>query len=404
MSTPSVSLHAFVFGEQLEGVPPRSLGYRLLAPTVREPWSAEVEALARQFQAAPYPDHWPATALFCSVLLADGQRLIAVARYGLTDHTASRRRGGLELFGVVGPGALSATICLTIYRWLRQRLGQGEDLRLLAGGYELARVVAEAPPAPAPQPVVALPIRLHPDGTLLFAATTPADPDQRLGLLEQEVTGAWQWLPLVGPEFPLHTYSQRGALIAWTPHLTDVAVQLDRKPVERVVRPSRLRRLALQAWALVFLVLLGANLWGFLALSSRLTALEKPATSPTPQPEAKGPPPPPETDLKTRDEFIQALSRLLLAEGGPAELKRIEPQLRKRYKVLAARDNHLRQDKPEAQVLVGAVSVLAQRTADRIEELIRQTFANQKGYDADLIELIGKRVRERLAAEAGKAP
>src|SRR5262249_21744520 len=112
----------------------------------------------------------------------------------------------------------------------------------------------------------------------------------------------------------------------------------------------------------------------------------------------------PETHLKTRDEFIQALSRLLLSEGGPAELKRIEPQFRERYKALAARDRHLRQDKPEAQGLVGVVSVLAQRSADRIGELIRQTFANNKGCDADLIELICKRVRERLALDAGKAP
>ena len=29
----------------------------------------------RRLQAAPYPDHWPATDLFCSVLLGDGRRV-----------------------------------------------------------------------------------------------------------------------------------------------------------------------------------------------------------------------------------------------------------------------------------------------------------------------------------------
>jgi hypothetical protein len=404
MSTPSATLHTFVYGEHLEGEPPRSLGYRLLIPAVPEAWSTEVETLARRLQAFPYPDHWPATDLFCSILLANGPRLIAVARYGLTDHTASRRRGGLELIGVIAPRALGVAPCLAIYRWLRQRRAQVEDLRSLGGDHELAEVVASAPPAPAPQPVVALPIRLHPDGTLLFAATTPADSDQRLGLLEQAVAGAWQWLPLVGPDFPLETYAQGGSLIAWTPHLTDVAVQLDRKPPEKVIRPSRLRRLALQAWGVVFLLLLGANLWAFLALSSRLTALEKTAASPKPLQEGKGPSSSPEPGTKGRDEFIQALSRLLLSEGGSEELKKIEPQLRKRYEVLAVRDKHLRQDKPEAQLLVGAVSVLAERTGDRVEGLIRDVFASNKGYDAAVINLICERVRERLALEAGKGP
>src|SRR5207249_6853878 len=64
-------------------------------------WAAEVEVLARRLQAAPYPDHWPPTDLFCSVLLADGRRLIALARYGLADHTPTHRRSGLELIGVV---------------------------------------------------------------------------------------------------------------------------------------------------------------------------------------------------------------------------------------------------------------------------------------------------------------
>src|SRR5947209_164657 len=100
------NLLGFAYGEHLEGGTRRSLGYRLLAPAEPAPWGPEVESLARRLQAAPYPDHWPATDLFCSVLLADGQRLVALARYGLSDHTPDRRRGGLELVGVVGPADL----------------------------------------------------------------------------------------------------------------------------------------------------------------------------------------------------------------------------------------------------------------------------------------------------------
>src|SRR5262245_37007204 len=103
MASAMGELVGFAYGEDLEGVPPRSLGYRLLAPVPAAPWCPEVEALARRLQAAPYSDHWPPTDLFCSVLLADGRRLVAVARYGLADHTPSQRRGGLELIGVLAP-------------------------------------------------------------------------------------------------------------------------------------------------------------------------------------------------------------------------------------------------------------------------------------------------------------
>ena len=59
MSTAVVTLHGFAYGEHLEGISQRSLGYRLLAPVEPMPWCAEVETLARRLQAAPYPDHWP---------------------------------------------------------------------------------------------------------------------------------------------------------------------------------------------------------------------------------------------------------------------------------------------------------------------------------------------------------
>src|SRR5579884_2980303 len=127
MSAPGAVLHCFAYGEHLDALSGRSLGYRLLAPAEPEPWCGEVEALARRLQAAPYPEHWPATDLFCSVLLADGRRLVAVARYGLVDHTPDRRRGGLELIGAVAPAGLRVPAALAVYRWLQKRREESDE-------------------------------------------------------------------------------------------------------------------------------------------------------------------------------------------------------------------------------------------------------------------------------------
>src|SRR5579862_9577062 len=133
MSTSGDDLIGFAYGEQVDSVQQRSLGYRLLAPLQPQPWSAEVEALARRLQATAYSDHWPATELFCSSLLADGRRLVAVARYGLADHTPSKRRGGLELLGVVGPARLDVQTALAIYHGLKRKRAAVEDLHAFAG-------------------------------------------------------------------------------------------------------------------------------------------------------------------------------------------------------------------------------------------------------------------------------
>ena len=100
-------------------------------------------------------------------------------------------------------------------------------------------------------------------GRCLFAASTPSDPDHRLRLLEQAAGTSWQWLPLVGPDFPLQTYAQRGPLIAWTPHLTGVALKLDHKsaetPIVRPVRSGRGPRLVIAGLLLLLFGLLAAN-------------------------------------------------------------------------------------------------------------------------------------------------
>jgi hypothetical protein len=218
------------------------------------------------------------------VLLADGSRVIALARYGLADHTPSHRRGGLELVGVVGPGSLGVSSALAVYYWLRRRRMGASDLHSLGGRHLLADVLTDVPPMPPPaDSVPVLPIRLWQEGAFLFAASVPSEPDHRLGLLEQGATGTWQWLPLVGPDFPLQTYAQRGPLVAWTAHLTGVAVKLDRKPAEDHFPWSRGRRRGLLVAAVILLVLLQTvNLWATLTLAQRLSSSNPPASTPAP--------------------------------------------------------------------------------------------------------------------------
>jgi hypothetical protein len=394
MSAPGDLLEGFVYGEHLEGAAPRSLGYRLLAPAQPVPWTAEVEALARRLHAAPYPEHWPATDLFCSVLLADGRRLIAVARYGLADHTASQRRGGLELIGVVGPGNLDVPSALAVVRWLRQRRAETADLRSLGGQVLLADVLGTVPPAAAPrEPVPVLPIRLWQEGALLFAATTPSDPDQHLGLLEQGAGGSWQWLPYVGADFPLQQYAQRGPVVAWTPHLAGVAVKLDRKPAEGPPRlPSHQGPLSL-VLALLLLALLGANLWATYALHQRVSSLGQSgavaeAPSPRPAPAQAYP------GASSSEDLAQALQRWLRRQRALGNWSQAE--LLEQYERLATEDEQLRVRSPEGRTGLGAVALLARRNPERIEALVREALAN-KGYDAELIGLVCRRIREAFA-------
>ncbi len=413
MSDPAPDdLSGFAYGEDLEGVSLRSLGYRLLAPPRAEPWCAEVEALARRLQAAPYSDHWPPTDLFCSVLLADGRRLIAVARYGLADHTPSQRRGGLELVGVVAPADLDVDSALAVYHWLRQRRAGADDLHPLGGRFSLAEVVAgvELPP-PHADPLPVLPIRLWQEGALLFAASTPADPDHRLRLLEQGAGTSWQWLPLVGPDFPLSTYAQRGPLIAWTPHLAGVALKLDRPSTETpAIRPAHVSR----GWpvALVFLLLLltgllAVNLWSTLALHRHLAALPAPNLPDTentsaPSPKSQTPAP---ADDAGRERFVAALHQLLTERGGSLEWEGQRSWLMARYEKLVRRhrDLQVRANNVQGKETVAVLSVLADRGADRIEEEVRKALSN-KGFSDRVIRAACEHVHEQFIAEIRETP
>jgi hypothetical protein len=411
MSSAGAELHGFAYGEHLDALSERSLGYRLLAPAEPLPWCAEVEALARHLQNAPYPDHWPATELFCSVVLATGQRLIAVARYGLVDHTPDRRRGGLELVGAVGPVGLDAVQARAVYQWLKKRRAETGDLHALGGPIALADVLATAAPAPPapPDPTPVLPVRVWQAGALLFAATTPSDPDHRLNLLEQGAGGNWQWLPLVGADFPVPVYAQRGPLVAWTPHLAGVALKLDHKPAAVPVPAGRPARPLVGGVGLLILLVLaalvGLNLWTTLSLSRHLAAASKGEAGgevqPRPGATAHGKPPPAVVGTDdSRDRFARALYEVLQERGGRRELTQSRAELLAQYERLAQehKDLQLADSDTEGKAAVGAVDVLAGRSADRVEEMVRKALTD-KGFHPTLVKTACEFVHEQLSAE-----
>jgi hypothetical protein len=401
MPTSPAELQGFAYGEDLEGPSGRSLGYRLLAPAAGEVWGPEVEALARRLQTAPYPDHWPPIDLFCSVRLADGRRLIAAARYGLADRTPSRRRGGLELIGVVGPGNISVPTALAIYHWLRQRRSQIEDLRRLDGSFSLADVLSAVPPAPLPaDPVPVLPIRLWQEGALLFAATAPSDPDHRLGLLEQNATETWQWLPLIGEDFPVQSWAQRGPLVAWTPHLAGVAFMMrkgetaTRRNGEGAILRfalSPFRRFSLLgALVLILFLLFGMNLWALLSLHG--------LTLPWANPGTKLPPD------ESQERFAEALHVLIQEQGDWPDSEPVQKQFLSQYDrvVKNHQDLRLRDNNGKGKAAVGAVSVLLaqrKRSAEQVKKLVEKALAD-KEFNDKLSKSIAEKVYQELMSEA----
>jgi hypothetical protein len=281
-------------------------------------------------------------------------------------------------------------------------------------------VLSQVPPPPAerpaprpdgwPGPVPVLPVRLWQEGAFLFAASTPSDPDHHLRLLEQGAGTGWQWLPLVGPDFPFSTYAQRGPLVAWTPHLAGVALKLDRKAEgsTTTAAPRARRGRLLTAFLVVLLLgLLGGNLCYLRDIQQRLAAAPAPAPSAGAAPE-----PPPrrvvrparEPQDESRERFVAALHRLLVEKGGEGELRADRAALLERYEELARRNKDLRvrEGDERGKLTVAAVAVLAGRSADRIEATVRKALAGK--YDPKLINVACEHVREQFAAQGKEGP
>ena len=245
---------------------------------------------------------------------------------------------------------------------------------------------------------------------MLFAAAAPSDSDHRIGMLEQGAGDTWQWLPLVGSDFPLQAYAQRGPLIAWTPHLAGVALKVDRHSSQAADRPARSSRYAslLVAGAFTFLALLmAANLWATLHASRRLDS--SPSTGAA-NARIDGPSP---TDVdksasqaaarQARQAFADALYALLAERGGQFEWDALRDPLVTRYERAARAHPDLRlpEGDTKGRVAVGAAALLAERTVGRIEEAIKKALA-KRGFDPELVSVACQRVREQLIEEARK--
>jgi hypothetical protein len=421
--------YGFAYGEDVEVPNGRSLGFRLLAPAGPESWSAEVEALARQLQATPYPDQWPATDLFCSVLLQDGRRLVAMARYGLADHTPSQRRGGLELIGVVGPLELSVQEALGIYRWLQQRRAQTDELRALGGRFTLEDIlpggwldtdrnsatestehtgnqatvhsVGSVARSSLVSPIPVLPIRIWQEGALLFAATAPSDPDHRLGLLEQAADN-WQWLPLIGEDFPIQVFANRGPVVAWTPHLAGVAVKLGMKEEggrlkdEKNRSSTRLSSFILHpssfaTMAVLLLLLLAGNLWALISLGagSSLLGLNRHSTLAANQSE------------ESQERLASALLAVIVENGNWPDSDQTQKQFIAQYDRMILKHPELQLRETNSKAAVGGVGVLLvqrKRNAEQVKKMIERALAD-KEFNDRLSKSIADKVYQQLLTE-----
>jgi len=397
-SAPRTALEAFVYGEQLDDLGQRSLGFGLLVPQTPSTWSAEAESLARKLQAAPYPDDWPAADLFCSVLLEGGERLVALARYGVSDSTPSKRRGGLEMIGVVGPHSLSLTSVRTIEQWLAQQRNRLDRIGSFSGSFDLVEVLADTP-APPEQDSDGLPAPLGPERSIVLPANSALEPNSRLGMVAFLRDHCWQWLPYIDHDFNLTAYSQRGPIVAWTtPLARNVRPAL---PVAELAQPAVSPRGG-RGWIalLAFLLfgLLGANAWYLWRLDQRLDELKpNPAIVPSRQPSSAEMRslPPVEATPEDDEAVVKALYHHLRTRGNIPENRR--EQLLQNYERLVAGDPMLRVGSMEGRLALGAIVEMSKRkTPAQIEAIIRGIGADKKGIDEGVIELIAERVYQRL--------
>jgi hypothetical protein len=300
---------------------------------------------------------------------------------------------------VIGPPSINVTASLAIYHWLRQRRSATaiSEVRSLGGKFELMTLLAEAPTPPVlAESVPVMPVRLWQDGALLFAATQATDPDQRLGMLEQTVSDRWQWLPLIGNDFPISQFAQRGPLIAWTPHLSGVAVKVDHaaNPLSHSAIP-RARGIVTLVLVGLGVILLGANLWATLRLTewmSRSPRVPEPITKLEPDERTE---PKPNRESEADLETVARQLHLYFLDQGVFREHR-EGQLVQQYEKLNRKNDFFRVKSTEAKLALGAmVELTSRRSPAQIEALIRSS-SQGKGLDEEVVNLIAQRVYQKL--------
>jgi hypothetical protein len=106
-----------------------------------------------------------------------------------------------------------------------------------------------------------------------------------------------------------------------------------------------------------------------------------------------------------RDRFAAALADLLAERAGRSEWAGREGELLTRYEQLSRqhKDLKLAEGNTKGKAAVAAVSLLAERSADRVEGMVRKALAN-KGFSDKLVQAACEHVREQILAEGKDGP
>ena len=144
--------------------------------------------------------------------------------------------------------------------------------------------------------------------------------------------------------------------------------------------------------------------WQIASLRSQIATLSTtPAPSRSEEPIARtAPPPSTAAPDGSRERFADALYEVLQSRM-KGEWDKARPHLLAAYdRAVAGRpDLRLNESDVKGREALGAVLILSDRSADRVEEVMRTALAN-KGYDPALIDAAAERVRQQLLDDIKK--
>src|SRR5262249_47449116 len=153
-------------------------------------------------------------------------------------------------------------------------------------------------------------------------------------------------------------------------------------------RRARAARAVTAGLLLAIAALLAGNLWALRDLHHRLEHLPGEAPPPSTRPEGTKhlPPAPPRQPDEGRDSLSRARYGLLAGRGGGGEWGEGKEGLLGRYEELARRHRDLRlgADNPRGRMAVAAAAILAGRSADRVEDVVRKALTD-KGFSRKLV-------------------
>jgi hypothetical protein len=211
-----------------------------------------------------------------------------------------------------------------------------------------------------------------------------------LSLLEQGPGENWQWLPLIGEDFPVQSFAQRGPVVAWTPHLAGVAVKLDRKPDGHpVVLGGRVRALA-GILSVLLVLLLAGNLWALLSLGAGGFKFGAGPAGDLAQPRDE-----------SQERLAAALLALILEQGNWPDVDQTQKQFIGQYDHLILRHPELRLREPNGKAAIGGVGVLLlhrKRNADQVKKLIEKALSD-KEFNDKISKSIADKVYQQLLTE-----